>query len=375
MRRRFLILSAAMGSGHDTVAAVLAGRLTARGHHVDQADVLSLLPAGLGATVRSFYHLTISHLPALYGGIYQLFFRDGATPRPGSTPLAALAADGLLELTTRYRPDVIVSVFHLAAQVAGDLRGRGALPVPSAVVLTDFAVHRQWLHPASDLYLCLAGPVAAQVRRSAGCPAVASGPLVAGRFTRSPAPARVAAWRGCLDPDGRPAVLLSTGAWGAATRLARTVRLLAGAGYRPVVLCGENERLRRKLTACPDSRVLGWVDDMPGLMAACDVLIDNAAGQTALQALAAGLPVVGYRPIPGHGAEGVRQMAGLGLSDYARGPGDLLSALQALCTAGPCRGRRIAAGRDLFAADADGVTCLESLAGRSLTSRRDLQAT
>ena len=35
-------------------------------------------------------------------------------------------------------------------------------------------------------------------------------------------------------------ILLSTGAWGAATHVAQTVRLLAGAGYLPVVLCGEN---------------------------------------------------------------------------------------------------------------------------------------
>ena len=83
-------------------------------------------------------------------------------------------------------------------------------------------------------------------------------------------------------------------------------------------------------------------------MGAADVLIDNAAGQTALQALAAGLPVVGYRPIPGHGAEGVQRMADLGLTDYARGPGPLLRSLAALSTPGPRRHLRIAAGRGLF---------------------------
>jgi UDP-N-acetylglucosamine:LPS N-acetylglucosamine transferase len=362
-RRRFLVLSATMGSGHDAVAAALADRLTAAGHQVARADVLDLLPAGLGPAIRSFYHVTISRLPALYAGIYEVFFRDGAVPRPGSTPLAGLAADGLLALTARHRPHVIVSVFHLAAQVAGQLRAGGALPVPSTVVVTDFAVHRQWLHPGNDLYLCLAGPVADRVARSVGRPAIASGPLVAEQFTRSPEPARVAAWQRRLDTRGRPAVLLSTGAWGAATRVAQTVRLLDGAGFLPVVLCGRNARLREDLSAVGGAVVLGWIDDMPGLMGAADVLIDNAAGQTALQALAAGLPVVGHQPIPGHGAEGVRRMADLGLSDYARGPGQLLSSLHALCRPGPRRDRRIAAGRALFTPDADGVACLESLAG------------
>src|SRR5436305_2185787 len=166
--RRYLILSASMGSGHDAVAAALGDRLTATGHHVSRADVLDLLPAGLGRVIRSFYHATISHLPVLYAGIYQVFFRDGAEPRPGGTPLAGLAAGGLLALTARYRPDVAVSVFHLAAQVAGRLRVRGALGIPSAVAVTDFAVHRQWLHPGNDLHLRLAGPVASQVAQSPG---------------------------------------------------------------------------------------------------------------------------------------------------------------------------------------------------------------
>jgi UDP-N-acetylglucosamine:LPS N-acetylglucosamine transferase len=367
--RRFLVLSATMGSGHDAVAVALGARLTAAGHQVSRADVLDLLPAGLGRVICSFYHATNRHLPALYAGIYQVFFRDGAEPRPAGTPLAALAADGLLALTARCRPDVVVSVFHLAAQVAGRLRVRGALEVPSAVVVTDFAVHRQWLHPGSDLHLCLAAPIAGQVARSAGRPAVACGPLVDERFTMSPPPRHVARWRERLASGDRPVILLSTGAWGAATRVGQTVRLLAGAGYQPVVLCGQNERLRHDRSACPRAAaVLGWVDDMPGLLAAADVLIDNAAGQTALQGLAAGLPVVGYRPIPGHGAEGVKRMADLGLTDYARGPGALLRSLAALSVPGPYRRQRIAAGRALFDAGTDGVACLESLAGL----RRDL---
>jgi UDP-N-acetylglucosamine:LPS N-acetylglucosamine transferase len=361
--RRYLLLSAAMGSGHDAVATVLGERLTATGHQVSRADVLDLLPAGLGRVIRSSYHAVIRHVPALYAGIYQVFFRDGAEPRPATTPLAGLAADGLLALTARYRPDVVVPVFHLAAQVTGRLRARRALGVPSAVVVTDFAVHRQWLHPGNDMYLCLGRPIAGQVARSAGRPAVACGPLVAERFTRPPSPGQVAWWRGCLGGGDGPMVLLSTGAWGAATRVAQTVRLLAGAGYVPVVLCGENERLRHELAAFPGAAVLGWVDDMPGLMGAADVLIDNAAGQTALQALAAGLPVVGYRPIPGHGADGVQRMADLGLTDYARGPGPLLRSLAALSAPGPHRRHRIAAGRALFDADTDAVDCLESLAG------------
>ena len=114
------------------------------------------------------------------------------------------------------------------------------------------------------------------------------------------------------------------------------------------MLCGQNERLRRRLSALPGVTPLDWVEDMAALVRAASVLVDNAAGQTAMEALAAGLPVVGYRPIPGHGAAGVRLMARLGLSDYARDEDQLLGSLRRLATPGAYRERRVAAGRAVF---------------------------
>lgn len=356
--RTFLVLSAGMGSGHDTVAVELTRRLAGAGHQVFNADVLDLLPAGLGAGLRAAYRTVIDHVPSLYAAVYRAFFREGTMPRPSSAPLAALAGDGVLGLVERHGVDVVVPVFHLAAQVAGRLRARGELRVPSAVMMTEFAPHRQWLHAGNDLYLCHAEEIAARIRRALGRPAVGCGPLVDPRFGASPA-SGTACWRSRLSGNGRPIVLLSTGAWGVGSSLARTASLLGAAGYVPAVLCGGNRRLHRTLSARPGVIALPWVDDMPALMAASAALVDNAAGQTALQALAAGLPVVGYRPIPGHGADGVRQMAGLGLSDFAAEERELLDSVRALAAPGRLRDRRIAAGRAFFAGDA--VHLLETL--------------
>ncbi|WP_229900365.1 MGDG synthase family glycosyltransferase [Streptomyces capoamus] len=357
-RRRMLILSASMGAGHDTVAAELARRAAARGHEARVADVLRLLPHGLGTGLRSGYRTAVRHLPWLYAGVYGAFLRGGPGRRPSGVPLARLAGERLTELVERLDTDVVVSVFHLAAQLTGHLRARGGLRVPSAVFLLDFAVHRQWLHPGNDRYLCLTDGAAAQVRRHLAVPVVTTGPVVAPAF-RAPAPG-ANRWRErfARRAPGRPPVLLSAGAWGAASRPAATARLLAAGGYLPVVLCGRDERLLARLSREPAALALGWVDDMPGLLAAGHALVDNAAGQTAVQALAAGLPVIAHRPLPGHGAEGVRRMAGLGLSEPApTGPG-LLAALDRLRDPA-VRTARVARGHALFRGDAlDGVTDL-----------------
>ncbi|ALO98040.1 Putative glycosyl transferase [Streptomyces hygroscopicus subsp. limoneus] len=356
-RLRMLILSASMGAGHDTVAAELARRAADRGHEARVADVLALLPYGLGTGLRRGYQASVRHLPWLYGGVYGAFLRGGPGRRPSGVPLARLAGDRLTELVDRMDADVVVSVFHLAAQLTGHLRERGGLRVPSAVFLLDFAVHRQWLHPGNDRYLCLTDAAAAQVRRSLAVPVVTTGPVVAPAF-RAPAPG-AARWRErfARRAPGRPPVLLSAGAWGAASRPAATARLLAAAGYLPVVLCGRNERLRERVCREPAALALGWVDDMPGLLAACYALVDNAAGQTAVQALAAGLPVIAHRPLPGHGTDGVRRMTELGLSEPAPDAPALLAALGRLGEHTRERADRVARGRTVFRGEAlDHVT-------------------
>ncbi|MDT0610575.1 galactosyldiacylglycerol synthase [Streptomyces sp. DSM 40712] len=349
-----------MGAGHDTVAAELVRRTRERGGDALAVDVLALLPYGLGRALRHFYRGSVRHFPWAYAVLYRLFLRPGAGRRPSGTPLARLAGDRLRKLVERTGADVVVPVFHLGAQLTGHLRARGLLPVPSVVLVIDFAVHRQWLHPGNDHYLCLTEDAAHEVREYTGTSAGTCGPVVAPEYFAD-APG-AAGWHGLFDRlgPGRPAVVLSAGAWGVGSHLDTTVRLLRDHGFLPVVLCGDNERLRRALSGTPGVVAPGWVTDMPGLLHAARALVDNAAGQTAVQALAAGLPVVGHRPIPGHGADGVRRMAALGVSEVAEDDTALLAALRRLTAPGPARRERIAAGHALFTDDA--VTRVTALA-------------
>ncbi|MFI0504388.1 galactosyldiacylglycerol synthase [Streptomyces albogriseolus] len=351
--RRVLVLSASMGAGHDAVARELVRRARAQGHEAHTADLMRLLPYGTGPGLRAFYRTSVRHAPWVYDGLYRAFLRPGEHTRPSGVPLARLAAGGLERLVARTGADVVVPVFHLAAQLTGHLRALGRLRVPSAVFVLDFAVHRQWLHPGNDACFCVTDQAADDLRGAVpGTYVETTGPVVAPEFF-APAPG-ADGWRKRLEryAPGRPPVLLSAGAWGAAPGLGETARLLAGAGYLPVVLCGRNRTLRSRTARVRGALALDWVTDMPGLLHAVRVLVDNAAGQTAVQALAAGLPVAGHRPLPGHGADGVRRMAELGLSEAAADGPALLDVLDRLVTEGPgARERRAAHGRAVFRAD------------------------
>ncbi|MFB9839539.1 MGDG synthase family glycosyltransferase [Actinoallomurus acaciae] len=319
--RRVLILSAGMGAGHDRVAGELARRLATTGIDAEVTDILDLLPLRSGHGMRRWYGWTVHHTPWLYAGIYRIFF---TSPRaPAISPFTALLAARLDDLVRRRAWSALVSTFHMAAQAAGHLRAHGRLPVPSLVMVTDFAVHRLWLHPGNDGHLCLTPAAVREIRVATGRPAWCHAPVVRPEFRRP----RAAPSIGSGD---RPRVLVNAGSWGVG-RVEETTRVLSDSGrYLPVVLCGENRRLRRRLDRTGGCVALGWRDDVPELMAASYAVIDNASGLTCEEAVAAGVPVICYRPIPGHGLAGARAMARAGVGVHARDGAELLDALDRL---------------------------------------------
>jgi UDP-N-acetylglucosamine:LPS N-acetylglucosamine transferase len=357
-RQAVLILTASMGAGHDGVAAELARRLVAEGVDAEVVDVLDLLPMRLGPALRRWYGWMMRTAPWLYAVIYRIFFISDLTPT--ASPLTVLAAARVRGLVRRRPPAAVASTFHLAAQATGHLRERGRLPVPSAVVVTDFAVHRQWLHPGNDLYLCTHQAVARGVTAATGRPASCHAPLVRREFLE--ARTRTVAVRAEV-PGVRPGdrlVLVVAGSWGVG-RVEETARVLAASGrYVPVVLCGRNEHLRRRLRKAGVAVAFGWREDMPELMAAAYALVDNAAGLTCKEAFAAGLPVVCFLPIPGHGRDGARAMARAGLCAHARSAAELLSALDRLGGA-PERARQVARAAALFASPSAAALLRRSL--------------
>jgi hypothetical protein len=304
-----------------------------------------------------------------------------------------------------------VATFHLAGQAAGILRVSGRLRVPLLTVVTDFAVHRMWLHPGIDQYLCPDGTSAETARTATGRPSTVCAPLVRPEFfatmsttpptpshpERMPAPSHPqrmpAASPAASHPQRMPAtspamshpqrtpatsrpqrmpatspatshpgrmVLISAGAWGAGD-LETTARLLVDSGrYHPLVLCGRNGRLLDRLRRMDGCSAVGWRDDIADLMTGAYALIDNAAGLTCREAAAVGLPVISYRPIPGHGREGVEAMARAGFSVFARTGVELLRALDDLADEAR-RQERVRRARRLFDAAPAEVEVLRAL--------------
>lgn len=347
---RVAIVSASVGAGHDGAAAELQRRLTAEGIAVDRYDLLDLLPARLGRTARDAYHLMLARAPWLYQRIYSSTERVGGGGR-GARALLRSAENRVLK-ALHPQTGAVVSTYPGASRVLGNLRLDGRLRIPVLTYLTDFSVHPLWVADGVDIHLAAHAVPAAQARAAGAKDVRVRGPVADPRFRPCDTRQRILARMAFGLPATAPLALLVAGSWGVGP-VRQVARELRDCGaVVPVVVCGRNKTLAAQLRADGIEHVHGWVEDMPALMHAADVLVQNAGGLTTLESFSAGLPVVSYGCIPGHGLTNADALDEAGAAVWVRDRAQLKDVLNNLVN-GPLGLRQRAAGLALFADSPD----------------------
>ena len=349
--------------------------MRAAGHHAEVRDFLDSGPLRIGAALRSGYEFELKHLPSAYEATYRMWYRV-----PWLCPLVAWLVTALthrrvLRWVRESGAAVVVSTYPLATLCLGGCDRPGGSPSrPSTSSPISASIPCGSTGASTSTWPCTTGPP----RWRPGAPV--SRPWRADRSSRRPSTPASLPDRGRvrtelgLAPSDR-AVLVVAGSWGVGGVEATWRALTSDGRYTPVVVCGRDERLRQAVTALAEtapgnSVVLGWTDAMPALMAGCDALVENAGGLTSLEAMRAGLPVVSFKPIAGHGRENTARMAAAGVSRLAADPGELIDALAAVTTPGPARSVQIKTGQAMFRGSADRLALEAATAVSPTTMRR-----
>lgn len=308
-----------MGAGHHATAAALekvAHRLWP-GCTTKWVDVLEAMGPGVGPLFRRIYVLNVQTTPWLYEFFYRLLWRYRWFSRASKRFVGAWAGRRLARIVDEYDPDLVISTYPFGGAGMQWLRQHRGLRIPAVTWIPDFAPHPFWVYRDLDMHFVMHDECLRLTEDSdPGAAAAVAAPPVTDAFT----PGESAQAREALGFAADEFVaVISCGYYGFGTvQTAAETLLRLDPKVRVVALCGRNERLRARLAAHPEApdrlAPLGWVDDMPRYLRACDVVVTNGNAATALEALACGRALVMFEPIAAHGRANADVMARAGLA-------------------------------------------------------------
>jgi processive 1,2-diacylglycerol beta-glucosyltransferase len=257
-------------------------------------------------------------IPQLYGFIYNRAER--ATEAGGFRVWASeFTARNIRGLMQRLRPSAVVCTHAFPCGVMSAYKRLYDPSIPVMGIVTDFVVHPFWIYRNIDAYAVATPEIRANLiargidARRIGVDGIPVDPRFALR------PVDRGALRDALGLPRAGEVALVMGGGLGLGPLAATVRALARSAkpVTQVVIVGKNRRLELRVAeearrAGADVRVLGFVENVFDWMHAADVLVTKPGGLSTSEALAAQLPMVLLRPLPGQEERNLRYLASRG---------------------------------------------------------------
>ncbi len=251
------------------------------------------------------YGPAIRYNPKIYGRVFHLSNEERSIIAMQNVA-SPLILNGLIRLITGVQPDVIVSIHPLLNQVTIKALQKLRMHIPFLVVVTDLvSLHFAWLAHGADAYIVPTEQAKALFLSRGFDPRRIHmlGMPIDPKFTRPMENKEELRRKFGLAPE-LPVVLLVGGGDGAgglydAARAISRARL----SVQLLVITGRNKRLYAHLQRTRRSfhvpvKVFGFVQNMPEMMRASDVIITKAGPGTINEALACDLPIIlsGYVP-------------------------------------------------------------------------------
>ncbi|WP_232663992.1 wax ester/triacylglycerol synthase domain-containing protein [Pseudonocardia sp. TRM90224] len=329
--RRIVLVSGSIGAGHHAAARAVEERARAvwPGIEVRQVETLAGMGRGTGPVFRAIYAGCVRYLPWLYELYFWLLwhvlpFRAGTRAVIGAWSARGLAPALAPMLDSA---DLVVATFPEGITGLAWLRRRGRLPATTVALVADPAPHPLWADPALDMHLVSTPEGARLLAKAAPGAAVRVAALPVVEAFRPP---------GRTAARGELLVYVSCGSL-AFGDVAAVCAAVLDAGATVLVSCGRVPALLRRLERLAATHPRGtaldvrdWVADPAVVTRECDVVVTNAGGATALEALACARPLLLVAPIPGHGRANAEVLAAAGLARICPRPADLTGAVGAL---------------------------------------------
>jgi processive 1,2-diacylglycerol beta-glucosyltransferase len=306
---RILVLSASAGTGHIRAAEALRSCAIGErfGTEAVHLDVLQCVTPLLRFIYTDAYIFMVRHMPALWSYLYRstnLPRRNGLWHRLRRWS-ERINSGSLLKQIDKLRPEIIICTHFLPVEMLSRLLASGSVNYPVWVQVTDFDLHRMWVHEHMAGYFAPNEEVAYRMREQgiAADRIFVTGIPVMPAFLQ-PLERTACARELAISPDIATVLLLGGGdGFGNVSAIAERLLDLKGE-FQVIALAGKNLATLAALNTLalryPGRLVAqGYTGQIERLMACADLVVTKPGGLTTAESLAMGLPMIIIAPIPG----------------------------------------------------------------------------
>jgi processive 1,2-diacylglycerol beta-glucosyltransferase len=331
-----LILAGSFGDGHRKVAEAISESfgLCSPDAEIVAMDVIKRINPNIHLIIHFFFMLVVKKIPVLYGLLYNATRDYHAASLLRKLFLKIIGLQKIQDLIRDIQPSVVISTCPLSATIISYLKAINVLTVPVYTVITDHTDHGYWISPQTDYYIVGSDYVKKSLIQLGVSESriMVTGIPIRAEFNQSYNKSLILSKYG-VD-SSLQTVLVMGGGEGMIGGLSRLLKGNAlPVKVNLLIVCGHNDKLRKKLDkelrrSIHHVCILGYVDHISELMAISDLIITKPGGVTTSEAIAAHLPMLLYKPIPGQEEDNAQFLVRSGVAVQAHSGKDLLDLLQ-----------------------------------------------
>lgn len=329
--KKVLIFYASYGGGHLSAAKSILKYITE--HYTDveaeMIDCMKYINKPIEKVTTGAYREMAKKVPRLWGKVYS--GSEKGLLSKISKDSNKLMARKLNHLLQEKKPDLIISTHPFSSQMVSYLKRKGKLNCTLATIMTDFAMHKQWLigHEYTE-YFFVSNDSMKQNIINYGVSKdkiLVTGIPMSDRFFENFDTEKIYKMFG-LDRNKKVILFFGGGEFGLGRE--RTLQILRAfiqevPSYQIVAVSGKNEKMKETFEHLVQEnraedrvRVLGFTDKVPELMHISSLVVTKPGGLTTTESLASNLPMVIINPIPGQEEENAEFLVSNGVGVWIK---------------------------------------------------------
>ena len=329
--KKILIFYASYGGGHLSAAKSIQNCIIENYDNVEteMIDCMKYINKPVEKITTGAYREMAKKAPRLWGKVYSGSQKGFlATVSKDSNKLMAKKLNKLIQ---EKKPDLIISTHPFSSQMCSYLKKKGKISCKIATVMTDFAMHDQWLigHEYTDNFFVsnenmkkdmVEYGVLEDKIHVTGIP-------MSNRFFEDFDEQKIYE---IFNLNSEKKVILFFGGGEFGLGKDRTVQILkafiqVASNYQIVAVAGKNEKMKEAFESLAQAcnandrvRILGFTDKVPELMHIASLVVTKPGGLTTTESLASGLPMVIINPIPGQEEENAEFLVSKGVGIWIK---------------------------------------------------------